>query len=1153
MKELFLVVCFVFLLMSSLLGVTNPNSAQSQTPVLILDDFHGNIPTPHYVVTNKTFLESQPFDGIVFYLANASLSTKLSSQVMVNTPHTYAEYYAILSELNGVQFTRLKHNYVLVLSNKATDFFNDWSVPIQNFANLAAAIRDCGNIEGIAFDNEAYPPSTNYWSTYPTYVDFSGTKTLNQYYAQSKVVGNQVMTAMLAQFPQLKVVTYHGPYISDPNTPNPPFNTSTTLNQLKGSFWAGFMDAIIAHGRSAIVQNIDGGELYQLRTIADFQNTYDWRKVTMGGTANANPFISYFDSQWTNNVSVGFGLYDLTFAGKNMDAATMQTTVLNAMRRTDYLVWLHVEGASNSFLVPPASGGASQAWIDSIRIGSTLGKQGTTACDPGSLCFGHVVSNTSSSVIVSYIANDSSTCTDQLATDAGFTSLVYNSADSGGQRYRYFSPGSLLASTPYYYKITCSANISQGSFVTPGALTKVAGTVQLVANPQALVNQILTMDTVTVSWGTAPGSLTNSQNFSCTIAGCAVTVGEASGNMQTDTQYFMQYQYKAGSTVLATSAIIPFSVTAGTGSPVPPPVVVTVTPSSVTLNAGQSQQFGASVAGTANQNVTWSLNVPAQGSINASGLYTAPASVPSNTSDTVVATSQANPASNGTAAVTLNATSSSTPVTYTSPSCTPNASNKTYGQGTAGNGAWACGSYPTTTVPGLPAVAGCPSNASATNTCTTNYNTYVSDPDTGTRMLRITGRGSLGQTVQGHSYLGWAAGWLNSWNADSTKFLFTGDNNAIFWVGFDPVNFKLTGQSGKLSGVFSDGAPNFSTTDPDIVYVIQNSTWLVSYKISTGAITQLFNFTTQTGWSGQGVKAGYINGNIYCVYSATVSQGTGKYVSCYNVQTAQHHLVDVNAATWDGSPMQITNTTPPTVAITGVNTMHSVVPGPDNAYVFVDTGTAGHDCSLEPNRTDGQFLLKLTTGQYARLGLYCDQTHLAVGFNGFIAQSAASSGSYPVGCSTYDTRGIDVRSFSTINPPTLISGCFGGTGGNQSVGQTSVHVSWLQNKNDANVNTYPLLVDFQDTGLGKHCFLCNEIAAMQVQSTPLSSKVWRFGRHYDSNACSNMQFTSAQIDPSGHYVMFTSDWMGQTGNLTTDSCQSGETSHRQDIFVMELK
>lgn len=85
----------------------------------------------------------------------------------------------------------------------------------------------------------------------------------------------------------------------------------------------------------------------------------------------------------------------------------------------------------------------------------------------------------------------------------------------------------------------------------------------------------------------------------------------------------------------------------GTGA-----VAVSVSPSSVSLGASQQQQFGATVTGTSNTAVTWSLN-PAVGSISSSGLYAAPASISASQNIVVTATSNADASKSGTATVTL--------------------------------------------------------------------------------------------------------------------------------------------------------------------------------------------------------------------------------------------------------------------------------------------------------------------------------------------------------------------------------------------------------------------------------------------------------------------------------------------------------------------
>ena len=87
--------------------------------------------------------------------------------------------------------------------------------------------------------------------------------------------------------------------------------------------------------------------------------------------------------------------------------------------------------------------------------------------------------------------------------------------------------------------------------------------------------------------------------------------------------------------------------------PAAPPITMYVTPGASSLGGNQTQQFQASVGGTTNTAVSWSVN-PAVGTISASGLYTAPGSVSSQQTVTVIATSAADNTVSASAVVTLN-------------------------------------------------------------------------------------------------------------------------------------------------------------------------------------------------------------------------------------------------------------------------------------------------------------------------------------------------------------------------------------------------------------------------------------------------------------------------------------------------------------------
>lgn len=87
-------------------------------------------------------------------------------------------------------------------------------------------------------------------------------------------------------------------------------------------------------------------------------------------------------------------------------------------------------------------------------------------------------------------------------------------------------------------------------------------------------------------------------------------------------------------------------------------IVVVVSPGSVQLVVGQQKQFSATVTGTANTAVTWSVwgagcSGATCGTITANGLYTAPATVPSSPTVNVTATSAADASKTGNSTVTL--------------------------------------------------------------------------------------------------------------------------------------------------------------------------------------------------------------------------------------------------------------------------------------------------------------------------------------------------------------------------------------------------------------------------------------------------------------------------------------------------------------------
>jgi hypothetical protein len=103
------------------------------------------------------------------------------------------------------------------------------------------------------------------------------------------------------------------------------------------------------------------------------------------------------------------------------------------------------------------------------------------------------------------------------------------------------------------------------------------------------------------------------------------------------------------------------SAACGGGSPaasVTPTVTVSISPGSASLLTGQTTTFAATVSGSSNKRVTWSVNGAAGGNstvgtISSAGVYIAPDAPPSPNSVTITATSLADPTRSGNATVTV--------------------------------------------------------------------------------------------------------------------------------------------------------------------------------------------------------------------------------------------------------------------------------------------------------------------------------------------------------------------------------------------------------------------------------------------------------------------------------------------------------------------
>jgi uncharacterized protein (DUF1800 family) len=206
---------------------------------------------------------------------------------------------------------------------------------------------------------------------------------------------------------------------------------------------------------------------------------------------------------------------------------------------------------------------------------------------------------------------------------------------------------------------------------TPNTVTVTATSVE---DPTRSSSATVTLENaLPVISSVTPTTFTASTQFEMTVNGTGFTPGSIVnfGAVPLSTTFIAPTQLIAvGTPTLAQLGTVPVTVVnpnpgGSTSAPFNVQVVgpnsnitVTVSPKTATLGAGNVQQFQATVTGSIDLSVTWSVNGvsfgnTAVGTMDGSGNYTAPNNILGLGSVTVTAASNANPAKSDSAVVTL--------------------------------------------------------------------------------------------------------------------------------------------------------------------------------------------------------------------------------------------------------------------------------------------------------------------------------------------------------------------------------------------------------------------------------------------------------------------------------------------------------------------
>ena len=267
------------------------------------------------------------FDGAFLTLPTATAG------VMKPTALSAATIASELEPIYAIAPTKFKYNFAVVTAAHDLDPFDDWSVVYANVGNMAKAAKDAGLV-GLVIDNESLGGLR---VNYPFDLKYPA-KTLDQYRAQTQLVGKSLMQAVVTSFPDAVVVVMRGPAGAEPKSPGTLVNREADTAQLLGPYFAGFVEG---NGPRTLV--VDGGTDYGLRTSEQFAASADWRKNALPSADVGSAFMSAsIRGAWPDAVRVSFGINEIDGAHGNLlpnDPTLYANSVLQAMKSADMFAW----------------------------------------------------------------------------------------------------------------------------------------------------------------------------------------------------------------------------------------------------------------------------------------------------------------------------------------------------------------------------------------------------------------------------------------------------------------------------------------------------------------------------------------------------------------------------------------------------------------------------------------------------------------------------------------------------------------------------------------------------------------------------------------------------------------------------------------------
>jgi hypothetical protein len=331
-----------------------------------------------FILPNAEHINSLPFDGIIVNIPASWLSM---TPGQVFTEENVRYWLDPLKEFNAV-----KENLLIMHIDKPGSLFDDaaWAQVAQNWRNVAKVAAETG-FKGIFFDNEEYAGK---WLNFPENLSpEEAARGLEACQAMASQRGRELMEAVAEVFPDARIGIAHGPYLSVPDNPDAPAAIElqaggSTSHELRGPFFTGFLEGLGPDQRL-----IDGGELYALRSAAEFQASFDYRNTTLPTLIDwsVQPDIL---ADWSNLVDQGHMIYTSEFPrGYTQTPDTLVDTLLNAFDNSEGAVFLYSPGSQVAWMSPNEG---NEQWIAAVARAVELADHTQRGSDGGDTITGSI-------------------------------------------------------------------------------------------------------------------------------------------------------------------------------------------------------------------------------------------------------------------------------------------------------------------------------------------------------------------------------------------------------------------------------------------------------------------------------------------------------------------------------------------------------------------------------------------------------------------------------------------------------------------------------------------------------------------------------------------------------------------------------------------